>query len=172
MERKKEICDRCKKSKIIHWRKENEKLCNWCYRKTKWDRKKAKCSRCKRIIHIHAKGFCTGCYSIIFHLEGVRKHNAKKLYGPDLEIYTKITKSCVICGFDKIVDLHHLNHNPEDNSEINLVGLCPNHHKMILSIKYQKEVFNVLKEKGFNVPKGSNLDGFFPKIKKLKKDES
>lgn len=159
------ICGNCKKLKEINWRKENEKLCNWCYRKTKWNRKKAECLRCKRIIYLHAKGYCQGCYNILFHLDKVMRYNWKKRYNLDDKTYKKITKECVICGFDKVVDLHHLDHNPKNNSHDNLIGVCPNHHRMIHFKVYQKEVFDILEEKGFNVPKGYEMDGFVSKIK-------
>ena len=47
---------------------------------------------------------------------------------------------CIICGFDKVVDVHHLDENNKNNSPDNLVPLCPNHHKMYHSIKYKQEV--------------------------------
>lgn len=70
-------------------------------------------------------------------------------------------EKCVVCGFDKLVEIHHLDHNKQNNSQDNLVGLCPNHHKMLHSKQYQQEIFNVLKEKGFKIPQiGYKIDGF------------
>lgn len=54
-------------------------------------------------------------------------------------------KKCVICGFDKIVDVHHLNEDHSDNRPENLIPLCPNHHEMYHS-KYKDEVIQMLNE--------------------------
>ncbi len=115
-----------------------------------------------------ALGFCPGCYNSVFHLEKVKLYNARREYGIGSELYKKIIEKCVICGFDKAVDLHHLDHNHKNNSENNLIGLCPNHHKLIHTKKYQKEVFSALKEKGYKVPEeGYEMDGFVTKGRRL-----
>ena len=59
----------------------------------------------------------------------VKARNAKKLYGLDLETVNRVKKVCVVCGFSKIVDLHHLDGNKNNGSKTNLVGLCPNCHR-------------------------------------------
>jgi hypothetical protein len=113
---------------------------------------------------MHAKGFCAGCYNSLFHLDNVKAHNARRYHNIEPELYQKVTKCCVLCGFDKMVELHHLDHNKENNSEENLIGICPNHHKMIHSKQWQKEIFQKLKEKGFKTPEnGYQFDGFFKK---------
>lgn len=38
-------------------------------------------------------------------------------------------KECVVCGENKIVEVHHLNGNHDDNRPENLIPLCPTHHK-------------------------------------------
>lgn len=48
-------------------------------------------------------------------------------------------KECVICGFDKIVEVHHIDENNKNNSPENLIPLCPNHHRMYHS-KHKQEV--------------------------------
>jgi len=47
--------------------------------------------------------------------------------------------SCVVCGFDKIVAIHHVDENKKNNSPGNLIPLCPNHHEMVHS-KWKDEV--------------------------------
>ena len=49
-------------------------------------------------------------------------------------------KKCVVCGFDKIIEVHHRDHNHDNNSPMNLIPLGPNHHQMLHSKKYNNEV--------------------------------
>lgn len=132
-------------------------LCFNCYRKFAWKRKLITCKRCGRQKPNHAKGFCAGCYQFVFHLDRNKAWNTRKNYGLDMETYRKIIKACVICGFDRVVDLHHLDQNKKNNSETNLIGLCPNHHKMLHDFKYREEILALLKEKGFNAPEDLKL---------------
>ena len=53
-------------------------------------------------------------------------------------------KKCVICGFDKIVTVHHIDENHSNNKPENLVVLCPNHHEMIHSKEHRDEVVGEL----------------------------
>ena len=55
-------------------------------------------------------------------------------------------KQCEICGFDKIVEVHHFDKNHFNNDVNNLIVLCPNHHRMIHTKKYEKEVTQQLLE--------------------------
>lgn len=48
-------------------------------------------------------------------------------------------KECAICGFDKIVAIHHLDENRKNNDPKNLIPLCPNHHEMVHS-KWKSEL--------------------------------
>ena len=38
-------------------------------------------------------------------------------------------KECIICGENKIVTVHHMNENHDDNRPENLIPLCPTHHQ-------------------------------------------
>ena len=137
------ICKGCKKSKIIH----AKGFCDACYVKN-WretaTRIKYKCPNCKRLKIIHAKGLCINCYRLIHrydkHLDNVHKRKARKYFNLTLKEYQELTKKCVICGFDKIICLHHKDRNKKNNSKENFVGLCPNHHFMAHNIKYKKEI--------------------------------
>jgi 5-methylcytosine-specific restriction endonuclease McrA len=42
-------------------------------------------------------------------------------------------KKCIICGEDKIVDVHHMDRDHDNNSPENLIPLCPTHHKYMHS---------------------------------------
>lgn len=133
-------------------------LCYNCYRKHEWKQKLITCKRCGRQKPNHAKGLCAGCYQFVFRLEPNKAWNHKKNYGIDMQLYKKITSKCVICSFSKIVELHHLDGNKENNSESNLIGVCPNHHRMIHEYKYRQEMLKILKEKGFSIPNDPKLD--------------
>ncbi len=142
-------CKNCQKEKEVYQSGKSEGLCHVCYKKLIWKPKLVKCVRCERMLPNRAKGFCVGCYNSTFHLDKVKVHNAKRAHNIEPELYRKIIEKCMVCGFDKIVEIHHLDHNHRNNSIDNLTGLCPNHHKLLHSKKYQQEIFQILKEKGF-----------------------
>lgn len=50
-------------------------------------------------------------------------------------------KECVICGEDKIVDVHHFDGNHNNNIPENLIPLCPTHHQYWHS-RYKSEIEN------------------------------
>jgi hypothetical protein len=146
-------CSNCGKEDEHH----AKGLCYNCYKRLSWKPKIVKCKRCGREMPSHAKGLCEGCYNFVFHLDKTKASNQRRKYGLDIENYKKITQRCAICEFDKVVDLHHLDQNKKNNSETNLVGLCPNHHKMLHDYRYRAEMFNLLKEKGFILPEDKKL---------------
>jgi 5-methylcytosine-specific restriction endonuclease McrA len=43
------------------------------------------------------------------------------------------SRACVVCGEDRVLDVHHLNYEELDHSEENIVPLCPTHHRYIHS---------------------------------------
>ncbi len=155
------VCSNCKNEKNIAGDGKSKGFCKSCYAKLLWPRKFIICKRCERTKHHQAKGLCTGCYNSVFHIDKVRMANKIKDHNIDYETYKKTTSACVLCGFDKIVDLHHLDMNHKNNSVENLTGLCANHHRMAHHRTFQKEVFQQLKEKGFNIPEGYKDDNLF-----------
>lgn len=126
-------------------------MCHNCYRKFVWQPRLVLCKRCGRNKPNHAKGYCDGCYNFVFKLDDNKAWNYKKWYGLDVVLYKKITEKCAICDFNKVVDLHHLDQNKKNNSESNLIGLCPNHHKMLHDFRYRKEITELLKQKGVSI---------------------
>lgn len=138
-------CTKCGELK----RHQAKGLCTRCYRRYSWKPKLITCKRCGNQRPQHAKGLCGGCYQSIFRNEENKAYNYKKWYGLDLEVYKRITSKCKICDFDKIIDLHHLDGNHQNNSEDNLIGLCPNHHKMIHDQRFREEVNFQLKNQRF-----------------------
>lgn len=160
------VCINCKKEKKIAGSGKSKGLCNPCYRHLIWKRKLTRCPRCERMRPHHAQGLCNGCYNSVFNIQNVKMHNTLKYHKIPHELYKEITKKgCVVCGFNKIIDLHHLDMNHQNNAVENLTGLCSNHHKMAHHRDFQKEVFQALKEKGFIVPEGFKDDNLFKKVK-------
>ena len=147
-------CENCNLEKEHH----AKGLCYPCYKKLKWTPKTSNCKRCKRDLVIHAKGLCGGCYNYTFHLEKNKEYNHRKSKGVDLKTYRKTTKECTVCGFNKIVDLHHIDKNKKNNDPTNLIGLCPNHHRMINNYNHRLEVYQDLQKKGFRLPIDEKLD--------------
>jgi hypothetical protein len=145
-------CVNCNKEKEHHARG----LCYTCYKKINWKPKIKTCKRCKRKMAIHAKELCAGCYNYVFHLDKNKAYSKRKTHNVDLKTFRKVTKNCIICGFDKIVDLHHIDGNKHNNSPKNLIGLCPNHHRMIHNLNFRSELFQQLKELGFHIPLSAN----------------
>jgi hypothetical protein len=143
------ICSECGKKAHNH----SKGLCNNCYRRIAWKRKLIKCKECGRLRPHKAYGLCGGCHSRLYHYDKVKAHNAKKSYNIDLETMQKITKKCVVCGFDKIVELHHLDGDKANSTDKNLIGLCPNCHKQIHHYEYFEDIKNKLAEKGYDVSK-------------------
>lgn len=45
----------------------------------------------------------------------------------------------IIIHFDKIVTIHHIDENKNNNDFKNLIPLCPNHHQMVHS-KWKSEI--------------------------------
>lgn len=130
--RKRAICTNCRREMPIH----SKGMCNTCYKKLFWKSKKIICKRCERERAHHAKGYCNGCYNTLFHLQKAKDWNYRKYHNISPELYKKITKSCIVCNFNKYVELHHIDCNRHNNSEDNMIGLCPNHHKMLHTIEY------------------------------------
>ncbi len=148
------LCPKCKKIRIYF----TGDICHNCYRKFIWKPKKQICKRCNRLMPIKAKGLCGGCYNFIYCLEEVKKSNRKKRYGVSEDLYREKTQKCFVCGFDKVVDLHHLDENNKNNSPENLLGLCPNHHKMLHDFRFRKEIRDKLEQKGVSLPEDPKLD--------------
>lgn len=127
--------------------------CNSCYRRLAWKRKKIACKECKRLRPHKAFGLCGGCHTRLFHYNNPKRSNINKWHNLSLESYQQHTKICASCGFDKLISLHHLDGDRRNNSDTNLVGLCPNCHKMIHAYSYYLEISSKLAAKGFKVDK-------------------
>lgn len=45
-----------------------------------------------------------------------------------------------MCGFDKVISVHHYDENKKNNHPLNLIPMCPTHHEMIHTKSYVDEV--------------------------------
>lgn len=135
-------CKKCGKEEEHH----AKGLCDKCY-KDQWKPKMMVCKRCGKERPHHSKGYCKSCHTFLFHLDKVKEYNHRKYHNIDIEIYKKVTEKCALCNFDKIVELHHLDKNRKNNDTKNMIGLCPNHHKMIHDYRFKADLEEELKKK-------------------------
>lgn len=103
---------------------------------------------CPECFTTHTKEGITCSYSCSNkHFRHKRKGGAR--YKPTKELiasgkYREICfrfheKSCIVCGEDKIVAVHHIDEDHTNNDPENLVVLCPTHHCYIHS-EYADEI--------------------------------
>jgi hypothetical protein len=138
--RKEGPCIRCQEIKVLH----AKGYCTSCYKG--YGTPKKQCLECGKIKPHRGKGLCRVCY-IRHFLPYIKDHNAKKMHNIEPETYKKITKTCAICGFNTIVELHHIDGNHKNSNSDNLIGLCPNHHKMAHILQYKEEIATIIREK-------------------------
>ncbi len=110
-------------------------LCRRCYKQPK-----RICKRCNQLKNHQGKGLCRNCYNKTFRYHIIKDANIRKWHNIGFDEWKKITKSCIICGFDMVVELHHIDRDHNNNSSQNMVGLCPNHHRMIHNSKFKRGV--------------------------------
>jgi hypothetical protein len=99
--------------------------------------------------HSREKQTCSHSCSNTYFRSGENNPNykaEKSDWGYRKICFSKWKKECIICGFDKVVDVHHLDHNNKNNDINNLVPLCPNHHMMLHTKKYNTEVVTEIKK--------------------------
>ncbi len=72
-------------------------------------------------------------------------YQVKRLYNLSLKEYKKVIKQCYLCSYTRTVDCHHIN-GKGDNSK--LIGLCPNHHRLVHTNKLNKAEISKLNNYG------------------------
>jgi hypothetical protein len=156
-------CINCGKLKEHH----AKDFCYLCYKKQRWIpqiAKKKPCIRCKNTRIVHTKGLCGSCYNFVFHIKKAKESKILKSFKLTLKEYKKLTKECILCKFNKIIELHHLDENKSNNQIANLVPLCPNHHKMIHNFEFRTEIRKLLQNKGIILKKDSKRDFLLEEI--------
>lgn len=86
------------------------------------------CPNCNCLKHPNKKTCSTSCYNSLYRKGRLNPNYQGNNYRTVCFSYHK--KECCICGFNLIVDVHHLNGNNQDNRPSNLIPLCPNHHRV------------------------------------------
>jgi len=135
-------CVNCGKEDEIH----AHGKCYHCYRQS-YKQPTIACKKCGQTVQHHSRGMCHNCVQMKFYYERIKGFNVKKYHNIDYPTWKELTKKCILCGFDKVVDLHHLDKCRENSSKENLVGLCPNHHRMIHDIRYSDETQEEIRKK-------------------------
>ncbi len=98
--------------------------------------------------HKKEKTTCShGCSNTFF----AEKRNLPERYKRYSTIcFKKWPKRCVLCGYTKIVSVHHIDENHKNNHIDNLVPLCMNCHEEIHHTLYKEET----RQKLFEVLRG------------------
>jgi hypothetical protein len=115
---------------------------------------KKQCPVCAKIFETtkgskKEKIVCSHSCSNTYFRSGQNNPNYKDVFDGS-KSYRKICfkyhpKKCCICGFDHIVEVHHMDCNKKNNNSDNLIPLCPNHHRMFHS-RYRQLVSPLIEE--------------------------
>ena len=143
------VCRNCGKLRTLP----AKQLCKYCYSLV--GSPVVMCKGCKVLKHHHGKGYCVPCFKRYVNPDYYRLHSRYQYTGITKEVFAKLDKKCLICGFDKLIDVHHLVAKSKGGSHApsNLIVLCPNHHKMTHHADYREDMLKQIKEKrGSNSP--------------------
>jgi hypothetical protein len=99
-----------------------------------------KCVVCGKPVkgYKHSKGTCSRSCANKYFRSGEDNGNFRGTQYTTICFYHH-KKECIVCGEDKIVAVHHNDHNHCNNDPENLIPLCPTHHQYIHS-RYAGEV--------------------------------
>ena len=104
------------------------------------------CQVCSKPIKNYktSKGTCSySCSNKLFRTGTDNGNYSGKRYTTICFAHHK--KECIVCGEDKIVAVHHNDHNHYNNDPENLIPLCPTHHQYVHS-RYADEVQPIIDE--------------------------
>jgi hypothetical protein len=116
--------------KRLDSRKEIQVVCSWC--KTEFNKKPSQLPNSKSGLY-----FCTRkCKDEAQKLGGIKeimpshfgKANGKNQYRQQFTTKELICKRCEYKEFSCAVEIHHIDHNRENNNKENLIPLCANCH--------------------------------------------
>jgi hypothetical protein len=112
-----------------------------------------------KIGHSREKQTCSYACSNKFFRSGLNNGNYQSgnyilLDGTNRQIGNEYRKICFEywehicaipkCGWDKIIDVHHIDYDHNNNNPKNLIPLCPNHHRLTEINQYKNEINQVI----------------------------
>lgn len=91
-----------------------------------------------------------GDNTTVRHRNGI--HQREKMYYKSCLIRFKCSEKCVVCGDEDNIHVHHIDHDPNNNDENNLVFLCQSchtkhHKKKTLTTEHILECINIVLKK-------------------------
>lgn len=103
-----------------------------------------KCKVCDKPIknYKESKGTCSYSCSNIYFRSG-EQNGMWSGNNYQLICFANHKKECIVCGENKIVAVHHADHNHNNNDPENLIPMCPTHHQYVHS-QYRSEVQPVI----------------------------
>ena len=158
-------CKHCKKEYDFATKSQKANHSRWCIKNPKrntWNKSQGTISRYGEIKEFEVECLC--CSTKLKVSEREKLHPQKEKYycsrscANNRQEWWKDNAShyrtiafqhwaceCAICGFDKIVAIHHIDEDHFNNNPKNLIPLCPNHHEMVHS-KWSKEIVPLIEE--------------------------
>lgn len=85
-----------------------------------------------------------GCSNTLFKTKRVKTENLKLYRNMCFRVWEK---ECALCKFDKVVEVHHIDENRDNNTIPNLIPLCPNHHVMVHTAEWSEDIKKQISEK-------------------------
>jgi hypothetical protein len=88
------------------------------------------------------------CSNVLFRSG---KNNGNYINGNCGELWYRVVcfkyydRKCAICGWDKSVDVHHIDGDNKNNDPKNLIPLCANHHRLTVMTEYKNEIYQEIK---------------------------
>ena len=136
--RKRKSCQYCDKPVATHSVDKHERSCK--KNPATWTKECPVCSKKHGKEGITCSHSCSNTY----FRSGINNPNWKnESYRSTCWVHHE--KKCIVCDEEKIVAVHHVNENREDNRPENLVPLCPTHHQYVHS-RYRDEVQPLIDE--------------------------
>lgn len=76
-------------------------------------------------------------------IDGIQRQVGKEYRRICFEYWKHI---CAIpdCGWDKVVEVHHIDDDHNNNDKKNLIPLCPNHHRLTVTNEWKDEIRKVI----------------------------
>ena len=101
----------------------------------------------------HAQVECPKCRELITknnfkkHVKVCNGTGTANTYLNIKKCFSHHKKECIICKWDIVVHVHHLDGNRKNRNRENLVPLCPNHHAMIHHPDHKSKIMMEIKQK-------------------------